>query len=210
MRDTSLRLGVHVQSASSPWHGVVTDVDRDVGTVEIILHDRRCNLVYLRHRFSSGLHHAELLECVLSAHSVTDSPPHQVLLLHLLQGPAEHLLFGGARYHAYPIKIAKDDVSRHHPYPTDLQRHPEVDDLSARRMTLAVSSAGERGTTQLEDPTRVAMVAVHYRSGGPELYGSRAHQLTPEGIPGRGTSTDVDLSCLQVVERPEHQAEGLG
>ena len=59
----------------------------------------------------------------------------------------------------------------------------------------------------MEDPARVAMVAVDDRSGGLELYGSRAHQLTPKGISGRGTSTDVDLSGLQVVERLEHQAE---
>ena len=112
---------------------------------------------YLRHRSSSGLHHAELLECFLGAHSVLDGPPHQILLLHLLQSLAEHLLFGSARYHAYPIKVAKDDVSGHHPHPTDLQRYPEVYDLPARRLILGVSSVGEGGKTKLEDPARVAM-----------------------------------------------------
>src|SRR3712207_1758069 len=107
---------------------------------------------YLRHRSSSGLHHAELLECYLGAHSVLDGLPHQVLLLHLLQSPAEHLLFSSARDHAYSIKVAKDDVSRHHPYPTDLQRHSEVYDLCARRLILGVSSVGrsEEHTSELQ------------------------------------------------------------
>src|SRR5687767_5544253 len=170
----------------------------------------RCDLTYFRHRFRSRLHHAELLERFLRTHSVLDGPLHQTLLLHLLQSPAEHLLFSSARDHAYSIKIAKDDVSRHHPCPTDFQRHSEVYNLPARRLILGVSSVGEGGKTKLEDPARVAVVAVDDRSGGPELYGSRAHQLTPKGIPWRGASTDVDLSSLQVVERPEHQAEGLG
>ena len=43
---------------------------------------------YLRHRFSSGLRHAELLERFLCTHSILDGPPHQILLLHLLQSPA--------------------------------------------------------------------------------------------------------------------------
>src|SRR5918995_3951159 len=177
--------------------------------IRVAAHYTSCKLIYLRDRFSSGLHHAELLECFLRTHSVLDGLPHQILLSHLLQSPAEHFLFGSARDHAYPIKVAKDDVSRHHPYPTDLQRHSEVYDLPARRLILSVSSVGEGGKTQLEDPARVAVVAVNDRSGGPELYGSRTHQLTPKGIPGRGTSTDVDLSCLQVVERSKHQAEGF-
>src|ERR671921_2973171 len=129
-------------------------------------------------------------------HAVLDGPPHQILLLHLLQSPAEHLLFSSARDHAYPIKVAKDDVSRHHLYPTDLQRYPEVYDLSARRLILGVSSVGEGGKTHLEDPARVAVVAVKDRSSRPKVYGARTHQLAPKGIPRRGTSTDVDLSCL--------------
>src|SRR5215208_2994154 len=130
---------------------------------------------YLRHRFSSGLHHAELLERFLRTHSVLDGPPHQILLLHLLQSPAEHFLFSSARDHAYPIKVAKDDVSRHHPYPTDLQRYPKVYDLPARRLILGVSSVGEGGKTKLEDPARVAVVAVNDRSGGPKVYCARTH-----------------------------------
>src|ERR671920_68520 len=164
--------------------------------IRVAAHYTSCNLIYLRDRFSSGLHHVELLERFLRTHSVLDGPPYQIFLLHLLQSPAEHLLFSSVRDHAYPIKVAKDDVSRHHLYPTDLQRYPEVDDLPARRLILGVSSVGEGGKTQLEDPARVAVVAVNDRSGGSELYGSRAHQLTPKGIPGRGTSPDVDLSCL--------------
>src|SRR5918995_4316059 len=178
--------------------------------IRVAAHYTSCNLIYLRDRSSSGLHHAELLERFLRTHSVLDGLPHQILLLHLLQSLAEHFLFSSARYHAYSVKVAKDDVSRHHPHPTDLQRHPEVYDLSARRLILGVSSVGEGGKTQPEDPARVAVVAVNDRSGGPELYGPRAHKLAPESIPGRGASTDVDLSSLQVVERPEHQAEGLG
>src|SRR5215207_6337069 len=77
------------------------------------------------------------------------------------------------------------------PLPTDLQRHPEVYDLPARRLILGITSVGECGKTKMEDPARVAMVAVNDRSSGPELYGSRAHQLTPKGISGRGTSTYV-------------------
>src|SRR5687768_12841640 len=103
---------------------------------------------YLRHRSSSGLHHAELLKCFLGAHSVFDGPPHQALFLPFLQGLAQHFFFGGARYHAYSIKVAKDDVSRHHPYPTDLQRDPEVHYLSARRLILGISSVREGRKTQ--------------------------------------------------------------
>src|SRR5918998_2412537 len=158
--------------------------------IRVAAHYTSCNLIYLRDRFSSGLHHAELLERFLGTHSVLDGPPHQILLLHLLQSLAEHFLFSSARDHAYPIKVAKDDVSRHHLYPTDPQRHPEVYDLPARRLILGVSSVGEGGKTKLEDPARVAVVAVNDRSSGPELYGSRAHQLTPKGISGRAAGAD--------------------
>ncbi len=128
-----------------------------------------CNLIYPRHRSSSELHHAELLECFLGAHAVFDGLPYQILLLHLLQSPAEHLLFSSARDHAYAINITEDDISRHYPDPTYLQRRPEVYDLSARGLILSVSSVGEGGKTQLEDPAGVAVVAVNDRSGGPEF-----------------------------------------
>src|SRR5918992_6052001 len=164
--------------------------------IRVAAHYTFCNLIYLRHRFSSGLHHVELLERFLRTHSVLDGPPHQILLLHLLQSLAEHLLFSSSRYHAYPIKVAKDNVSRHHPHPTDLQRYPEVYDLPARRLILGVSSVGEGGKAQSEDPACVAVIAVNDRSSGPELYSPRAHQLTPKGIPGRAAGADVDLFCL--------------
>src|SRR5918993_1474622 len=143
--------------------------------IRVAAHYTSCNLIYLRDRSNSGLHHAELLERFLRTHAVLDGPPHQILLLHLLQSPAEHLLFSSARDHAYPIKVAKDYVSRHHPYPTDLQRYPEVYDLPARRLILGVSSVGEGGKTQLEDPARVAMVAVNDRSSAPKVYSPRTH-----------------------------------
>src|ERR687896_2086655 len=141
--------------------------------IRVAAHYTSCNLIYLRDRSSSGLHHVELLECFLRTHSILDGLPYQILLLHLLQSPTEHFLFGSARDHAYSVKVAKDDVSRHHPHPTDLQRHPEVYDLSARRLILGVSSVGEGGKAKSEDPARVAMVAVNDRSSGPKVYGAR-------------------------------------
>src|SRR5918995_7397517 len=113
--------------------------------IRVAAHYTSCNLIYLRDRSSSGLHHAELLERFLRTHSVLDGLPHQILLLHLLQSPAEYLLFSSARDQAYPIKVAKDDVSRHHLYPTDLQRDSEVYNLPARRLILGLSSVRERG-----------------------------------------------------------------
>src|SRR5918995_5465308 len=156
--------------------------------IRVAAHYTSCNLIYLRDRSSSGLHHAELLERFLRTHSVLDGLPHQNLLWHLLQSPAEHLLFSSARNHAYSVKVAKDDVSRHHLYPTYLHRYPEVYDLPARRLILGVSSVGEGGKTQLEDPARVAVVAVNDRSSGPKVYGARTHQLTPKGIPRRAAT----------------------
>ena len=46
-------------------------------------------------------------------------------------------------------------MPRHHPYPTDLQRDPEVHYLSARRLILGTSSVREGGKTQLEDPAQL-------------------------------------------------------
>src|SRR5215207_3110358 len=44
MPNTSLQLGVHWRPARSPRHGEIIDVDPDVGTVEVVLHERRCDL----------------------------------------------------------------------------------------------------------------------------------------------------------------------
>ena len=156
----------------------------------------RCNLIYLRHRSSSELHHAELLECFLGAHPVFDGPPHQILLCtfsRALRNTSSSAARGITHTPSRSPKTISPGITLTPPISSGTRKSMT---FPRGRLILGVSSVGEGGKTKLEDPARVAVVAIHDRSGGPKLYGPRTHELTPKCILRRSATTDVDLSGL--------------